>query len=95
MPFIPRELGQYRAQDPAQQWLSQLRNGNRMTASLPLLDATGSFTERIAAPGSGGWRDIQAAGAQRRAIPTVRLRCRSVLQLEAPRPPSESPRRLR
>ena len=67
MPFIPRELRQYRAQDPAQQWLSQLRSGNRMTASLPLLDATGSFTERIAAPGSGGWRDIQAAGAQRRA----------------------------
>jgi hypothetical protein len=67
MPFIPRELRQYRAQDPAQQWLGQLRSGNRMTASLPLLDATGSFTERIAAPGSGGWRDIQAAGAQRRA----------------------------
>ena len=64
MPFIPRDPRQYRPTNPGQEWLNQLRSGGRITASLPLLDATGSFTDRLKAP---GWRERQAAGQRARS----------------------------
>ena len=64
MPFMPRDPRQYRPGNPGQEWLNQLRSGGRITASLPLLDATGSFTDRLKAP---GWRERQAAGQRARA----------------------------
>ena len=64
MPFISRDPRRYRPTNPGQEWLNQLRSGGRITASLPLLEATGSFTDRLKAP---GWRERQAAGQRARA----------------------------
>jgi hypothetical protein len=61
MPFIPRDPRQYRPTNPGQEWLNKLRSGGRITGSMPLLDATGSFTERLAAPGRRkSWQDYNA-----------------------------------
>ena len=67
MPFMPFDLRQFRGANPSQAWLSQLRGqlqgGGRVTAPLPLLDATSSFTERIGAPGQRkSWQDYNARG---------------------------------
>ena len=60
MPFIPRDPRQYRPGNPGQEWLNHLRSGGRLTASLPLLEATGAFTDRVGAPGqSMNWRERQ------------------------------------
>jgi hypothetical protein len=67
MPFMPRDPRQYRPGNPGQEWLNQLRSGGRITASLPLLDATGSFTDRLKAPNAPGWRERQAAGQRVRS----------------------------
>jgi hypothetical protein len=68
MPFIPRDPRQYRPGNPGQEWLDQLRSGGRLTASLPLLEATGAFTDRMGAPGQRtNWRDRQATGQRARA----------------------------
>jgi len=61
MPFMPSDPRQYRPTNPGQEWLNQLRSGGRITGSMPLLDATGSFTERLAAPGRRkSWQDYNA-----------------------------------
>ena len=36
---------------PGEEWLKKLQNGGRLVGSVPLLEATGQFTERLKAPG--------------------------------------------
>jgi len=96
MPFMPIDPRQYRPGNPGQEWLNQLRGGSRLTASLPLLEATGAFTDRMGAPGqSMNWRDRQAAGQRARAASGSYLDQPAMTQLGAvstPRPPTASQR---
>ena len=96
MPFIPRDPRQYRPGNPGQEWLDQLRSGGRLTASLPLLEATGAFTDRMGAPGQRtNWRDRQAAGQRARAASGSYLDEPGAMQrgaVSAPRSPTASQR---
>jgi|GEM_PF-4715440 len=96
MPFIPRDPRQYRPGNPGQEWLNQLRSGGRLTASLPLLEATGAFTDRVGAPGqSMNWRERQAAGQRARSASGSYLDEPGAMQrgaVSAPRPPTASQR---
>ena len=96
MPFIPRDPRQYRPGNPGQEWLNQLRSGGRITASLPLLEATGAFTDRIGPPGqSMNWRDRQATGQRARAASGSYLDEPGAMPrgaVSAPQPPTASER---